>query len=299
MEFLRRLAEIRTPAGDLFFQLVTGLGQQTVLLIVLCILLWCVNKKLGYQMGFAFCLSGILVYGMKITFRISRPWILDSKFQPVDSAVPGATGYSFPSGHTQSGTALWGSLAYSKKISCVFRLLFLVILILVGFSRMYLGVHTPKDVLTSLLFTFLIIIISSWILKKNSGEVAIPITLIGCGILLFFYSFFLYQSGVITHSYVAGSGKIIGLSLGFAMGALVEHKLIKYTEKASLKEQLMKLITGFLLLFILQAFLWTILKGTFVAIVVRNFLLMFYIVAVYPGLFTMVQGKIHNKNQEK
>ena len=90
--------------------------------------------------------------GLKITFRIPRPWVLDPQFQAVPSAIPAATGYSFPSGHTQSGTALYGSLALSTKKKWQ-SIVAVLIFLLIAFSRMYLGCHTPKDVLTAMLIS--------------------------------------------------------------------------------------------------------------------------------------------------
>ena len=67
----------------------------------------------------------------------------------VEAAREAADGYSFPSGHTQSAATLFGTLAAWLRrgwltVACI------VMVLLVGFSRMYLGVHTPADVGTSL-----------------------------------------------------------------------------------------------------------------------------------------------------
>ena len=116
MDFLNLLSQYRTPAGDVFFQGITLLAQETFVVVVICWLFWCSNKKLAYCLGFTYFTSGLLVQGLKITFRVPRPWLLDPAFEPVASAVPGATGYSFPSGHTQSITALLGTLGlYTRK----------------------------------------------------------------------------------------------------------------------------------------------------------------------------------------
>ncbi len=99
MEFLHFLSQFRTDGGDIFFQLITYTAQELFVVGIICWLFWCSNKRLAYTLGFSYFTSGLLVQGLKITFRIPRPWILDPSFQPVPSAVPGATGYSFPSGH--------------------------------------------------------------------------------------------------------------------------------------------------------------------------------------------------------
>ena len=115
MSFLWMLSEIRTPIGIQFFQFITYLGQEMLPVIVICALYWCCNKKLATTIGLTYVTSGICVQGLKITFRIPRPWALDSDFQPVESAVGAATGYSFPSGHTQSAVSLFAPLAFAAK----------------------------------------------------------------------------------------------------------------------------------------------------------------------------------------
>ena len=154
MEFLHFLSQFRTDGGDILFQLITYTAQELFVVGIICWLFWCSNKRLAYTLGFSYFTSGLLVQGLKITFRIPRPWILDSSFQPVASAVPGATGYSFPSGHTQSITALFGTAALHFR-KHLHQILCFVVIFLVGFSRMYLGCHTPKDVIVSFSLSFL------------------------------------------------------------------------------------------------------------------------------------------------
>ena len=70
--------------------------------------------------------------------------MLDPDFSIVESARAGATGYSFPSGHTQNAFSSFGCLGMWAKGG--WRALCFAIVVLIGFSRMYLGVHTPLDV---------------------------------------------------------------------------------------------------------------------------------------------------------
>ena len=157
MDFLRLLAEYRNPSATALFQVFTWLGEELFVVAVLCMLYWCVHKGLAYRLCLVYFISGLAVQVLKITFRIDRPWMLDPDFLPVQSAMATATGYSFPSGHTQSATALFGSLLFlaagrqwkcsrQKAAACF---LCAAAIAAVGLSRMYLGVHTPKDVMVS------------------------------------------------------------------------------------------------------------------------------------------------------
>ena len=115
MTILRLLENIRTPFGEQFFQLLTYFGEELLVIVVICSLYWCFNKKAAYRIGLIYFTAGLTVQVLKITFRIPRPWVLDSDFKAVESAIPAATGYSFPSGHTQSGTCLYAPLAAQAK----------------------------------------------------------------------------------------------------------------------------------------------------------------------------------------
>ena len=158
MSFLWLLSDLRTPFFNGLMQLITYIGQELVIIAVICALYWCVDKRFAYLLGFTYFTAGLGIQTLKITFRIPRPWILDPDFQAVKSALPGATGYSFPSGHTQGATALFFPLALKVKQKAL-KALFIFMFLLIGFSRMYLGCHTPKDVLVSMLFTIIISLI--------------------------------------------------------------------------------------------------------------------------------------------
>lgn len=155
MTFLWLLEGIRTPFLNKLMQFITYFGQELIIIAVICTLYWCVDKRFAYLMGFTYFSAGLCVQTLKITFRIPRPWILDPDFHAVESAVPGATGYSFPSGHTQGATCLFFPLALKARQIWI-KFLCILAFLMIGFSRMYLGCHTPLDVLTSMALSIII-----------------------------------------------------------------------------------------------------------------------------------------------
>ena len=150
MSFLIWLESIRFPFMDWFMALITHLGEETFFILAALIVFWCWDKYHGYYLLFIGLCGTVINQFLKILFRIPRPWVLDPEFEIVESARAEATGYSFPSGHTQSATTLYGGFARMVKQNWL-RILGIALVVLVAFSRMYLGVHTPKDVLVSLL----------------------------------------------------------------------------------------------------------------------------------------------------
>ena len=115
MDFLRLLEGIRSPLFNKIFQFVTYFGQELLIIAFICTLYWCVNKRFAYILGFTYFTAGLCVQTLKITFRIPRPWVIDPNFHPVESAVPAATGYSFPSGQHRGQPLFLLPLPFTRK----------------------------------------------------------------------------------------------------------------------------------------------------------------------------------------
>ena len=158
MEILRFLEGIRNPFLDSFFSLVTHLGEETFFIVLGIVFFWCVNKKEGYYILSVGFIGTILNQFLKLLFRIPRPWVKDENFTIVESARSEATGYSFPSGHTQSSVGVFGPIARYEKAKWL-RIICVALCVLVPLSRLYLGVHTPLDVGVSLVIALILIFV--------------------------------------------------------------------------------------------------------------------------------------------
>lgn len=295
MDFLNLLAQYRTPLGDAFFQAITLLAQETFVVVVICWLFWCSNKKLAYCLGFTYFSSGLLVQGLKITFRVPRPWLLDPNFQPVASAVPGATGYSFPSGHTQSITALLGTLGFYTKKKPLRFLCFLFVF-LVGFSRMYLGCHTPQDVLVSFGVSIVCVFLCYHFLYKKeyfkNRESLVSVFMGIVCVVLLGYTLFLYKSGAIEFHYAQDCIKACGAGAAFSLGYYLTETYIPFTPPDSFHGQALRFIIGIAVTLLLQAGLKPIIGQSLAASFIRYFLVVFWIITVYPYVFYKKGKKI-------
>ena len=145
MQLLYALAKLRTPFLDTVLGALTNCGGEIVFMAVAIIVFWCVSKSCGYYMLTVGFVGTIVNQFLKLVFRIPRPWVKDPDFRIVESARAEATGYSFPSGHTQNVFASFGCLGRWTKRTWL-RVVCAVVIVLTAFSRMYLGVHTPLDV---------------------------------------------------------------------------------------------------------------------------------------------------------
>jgi len=146
MEFLYMLESIRFPILNELMLLITRLGEETAFLVAAMVVFWCVDKRKGYYVMAVGFIGTMLNQFLKLAFRVPRPWILDENFSIMEAAREAASGYSFPSGHSQSAVGTFGAIARTTENKWI-RYVCIAVMVLVPFSRMYIGVHTPLDVL--------------------------------------------------------------------------------------------------------------------------------------------------------
>lgn len=289
MTFLWRLEGVRTPFLDKLMQLITYLGQEIIIIAVICALYWCVDKRFAYLLGFTYFTAGLCVQSLKITFRIPRPWVLDPEFTAVKSALPGATGYSFPSGHTQGAVCLFFPLSLkARKIwvkgLCIFGFL------TIGFSRMYLGCHTPKDVLVSMLLSLLISAViwkyQAFLLDDSRYLRQIAGILIVISLAVAAYSLILAGNGTIETKYAVDCCKASGAGLGFAIGWYIERTRMNFDSHTDrLISQILKLVIGLACTLLIKEGFSVIFGSSILAKMSEYFILVLWVVVIYPYIF--------------
>jgi len=296
MEALRAIAEWRTPFLDQLFLVLTKLGEEAIVIAAVAVLYWCISKKMAYGVGFAYFFSGIAVNTLKITCRIDRPWILDPTFQVVEGAKGHATSYSFPSGHTQSATALYGSLGMTARNKWL-RILFWLCVPIVGFSRMYLGVHTPADVLVGFGVTVAFVLLFAVFyhtdrmgLKLFAAAGAV-LALFGIGSLC--WALYLHAEGIIAYDYAEDISKMVGAAIGFAIGCPAEMAFVRFSTKTEkLWHQAVKLAVGIGVTLGLKAGLkplFALIAGeSLVFDALRYGIVILWVVLIWPAIFSRV-----------
>ena len=262
MQFLYFLESIRTPVLNELMLLITQLGEETAFLVAALILFWCVDKKRGYYILSVGFFGTITNQFMKLWFRIPRPWVLDENFKILEQAREAATGYSFPSGHTQSAVGTFGGIAYTTKNKwlCVAAI---TVAVLVPFSRMYVGVHTPLDVSVAILMAVAFIFLLKPIVYGKDGK---NIALLLCVMIvltvafLCFVEFYSFPQDVDAHNLASGQKNaytLLGALSGLIVVYIVDSKWLNFSEKAVWWAQIVKVLVGLLLVLAVKSGLKT------------------------------------------
>lgn len=290
MEILYWLENIRCPFLTELMLLITRFGEETAFLVAALIVFWCIDKNKGYYlMAVGFC-GTILNQFLKLLCKIPRPWVLDPEFNAVEEAIPAATGYSFPSGHSQSSVGVFGGLALTGR-NKVLRWIFIAIAVLVPFSRMYLGVHTPADVLVGSMSALALVFLFRFV---NDGKHIKPV-LLGMAALavayLIFAQFIIDPANMDTYNYTHGvqnAYTLMGAIFGMVVVYFVDEKWVHFEVKAIWWAQILKMLGGLLLVLAVKVGLKTPLNGIFgdyPGRAVRYFLIVLVAGCVWPLTF--------------
>lgn len=300
MQFLYLLESIRNPVLDAFFSLITLLGDETLFIAIAIAVFWCVNKRTGYYLLTVGFFGTLLNQFLKIVCRVPRPWVRDPNFTIVESAREAAAGYSFPSGHTQSITGSMGCLARVSRKTAV-RVVCITIIALTAFSRMYLGVHTPADVGTSLVIGTVLVFALYPLFEKSRENPGVMLGVVGvltaCSLIyVIFVECFPWSADLDPHnleSAVKNGYTLLGCGLAMLLSYYVESRYINFDEKATWQGQLLKLVLGFAIVLGIKAGFKPLLESVLPAMPARSlryFLMVIFAACIWPMTFPWFSG---------
>lgn len=296
MDILYALEKIRTPFWNGVMSAVTQLGGEVIFIVAAVVVFWCVSKWEGYYlMTIAFC-GTVLNQFLKLICRVPRPWVRDPNFTIVESARAEATGYSFPSGHTQNAVGLFGGMARWGGRRWV-RLGLTALALIIAFSRMYLGVHTPADVGVSLVLAAALVL-GLYPLMRRAQEkprymgYVLAAMLVVSGAFVVFVETCGFPADMDAENLASGIGnawKMLGAVAGMTLAWLLDRRYIHFETQAVWWVQVIKVVVGMALLLAiksgLKAPLLALLGHEGLAGGVRYFLLVLVAGAVWPLVF--------------
>ena len=295
-----------------FFSKMTFLGELNTVLVIMALIYWAVDKELGTYLLMGWSGNRFVNGALKITACAYRPWIRDSRIIPYGNSKVTATGYSFPSGHTMNAASVFGGCAVRNDMPAFLRIISLILVLLVAVSRMFLGVHTPQDVLVGtvagMLEMFLIFKLMKWIETHPEKDWIVALSGIGLFIILAVYAAVKpYPVDYDADGKILVDGakmandtfKGVGWGTAFLTGWIMERRFIKFSTDIPFLERLVRIVTGLLCFYIISLIIVPLLKtwipgpaGT----IISCFTQMFFIAFIFPCLFKVFR-KVSSNHQ--
>ena len=269
LEILRHIQSIANPFFDFLFQLITMCGEQIVLISIISIIYWALDKKFGEYIAYSVLTSVLLNNAVKDIFKMKRP-IGEEGIRTLREKT--ATGYSFPSGHTQSSASFYGAMAIYLKKKAMY-IIATIMIILIGFSRLYLGVHYPKDVIVGGILGVLTSLICYKLYNRFENKM-----------LLYVITFIVFIPAL-TFEHSADFIKGMGTYLGFVIGMYIEKKYVNFSIEGSTTVKVIRVLLGILILLVLQVGLKAIFPSETIFSFIRYALISFVGIGIYPMIF--------------
>ncbi len=306
MAVLEFFESIRTGFGDLFFSTVTHLGEETMVIVIGLIFFWCVNKREGYYLLTIGLMGTVVNQFLKLLCRVPRPWVKHPDFTIVESARAEATGYSFPSGHTQTSVGIFGGIARWHKQTRL-RIVAIAVCVLVPLSRLYLGVHTPWDVGVSTLIALVMVFGLYPLMHKAADKpttmrvLLLIMAALAAGYLAF-VSLYHFPADIDQSNYqhgVKNAYTMLGCLLGLVVVFEIDHRFIRFdTATNRWWVQPLKLIVGIIPLLAIKAGL----KAPLHALMGEGYLadgLRYFIIVLFAGCVWPLTFPLWNKIGQK
>ncbi|HFU7054014.1 TPA: phosphatase PAP2 family protein [Bacillus cereus] len=238
MLFLEWMTSLEGSVLTTFFKLVSSIANETLYLIIISILYWCVSKRKAFHMIVMLCFSGYMGLVVKEFMKIPRPYTYDGIQALYEKS---AAGYSFPSTHVQLATTFWGSfmILCKKRIIWIIGIIFII---LVTTSRLYLRVHWLSDIIGAVLISVIVVYLYTKVTVKLSDRKFILLQ----RIVLVFSLIMYFMTDQIDNF------KLLGVLTGSTIGIMLENHFIKMNENNNLKMQVIKTVLGLSVMLIMQ-----------------------------------------------
>lgn len=232
-DFLIWLQGFETPVLTKFFSFVSDLIAPIPLSVIAIIVYWCISKKKGICLAMSVVTAVTVNTTLKLIFKVPRPFNVSEEIKRMDDTE----GFSFPSGHSQQAGTLGRFLFGATDKRWLGITLWVLVALIVGTSRMYLGMHTPLDVLCGIVLgvviTEAVIYFVNLSDEKNKPYLLHLITVVS-GISMVFTGF---DKDLVT---------MTALSFGAVTGYMTDVKFISYNTPSGWKNKILAGVIGLL-----------------------------------------------------
>lgn len=279
LDFLKWLEGIRTPFLNTVFEAVSLFGEDVLLIVLMACLYFAFDKKLAQKIFWITACSLGANCILKNTVRLPRPFSKGIACVRPETA----TGYSFPSGHTQNAATWSATLAFHFKKRAI-TVFCIVLTVLMALSRLYLGAHFPSDVLVGATLGIGCAALSNWLYTRLANK-----TTLHFGLLLLLTPFFVFYLCKPDAQY-ADFFKLYGLALGFTLAVPFESHFVQFECKTTTGKRIARIVIGVLLALAIKEilkklFICEILQFSLLLDALRYFALAFTLLALWPWCF--------------
>ena len=309
IDFLLFLQNIRIghfEIFDKFFLSITIFGEFWLPTLICAIVYWCVDLRAGMYLFSLEGINALLAHLLKMIACVYRPWVLSDKLHPSELAMPYAKGYSCPSGHSAMSSSVLGGVAFLKRKNLLVCTLLIGLILLIGFSRMWLGVHTPQDVLFGLTIGFILIFAVNKIIdwaENNTNRylyLAVIIDIFAIIALIYICYFNTYRVDYINGELLVNPYKqiyttvvVYAFILGLLNGCFLCRRFFPFNpKKGTLKNRIIRgLVGGILIALVLKYIIaFVIMNGFSLKIAIIPMLITgLFITLFYPMIFTKIE----------
>lgn len=261
---LQQLRESLPGFVEKFFVLLSYIGDGPALVALVLVVYWCVDKKAGQFSLVAFSAGNFISQLLKNIVCAYRPWVRDAAIVPAADAIEGAGGYSFPSGHVTGTATSLGSFAWlARKNHKWITVVCVIVILLMMFSRNFLGVHTPQDVLVALLIALIMIALTqaffNWIERydalmpgHNKDIVVMVVVLVLCVASIALVMLKPYPMDYVEGQLLVdpitmqkGSFEAAGIFAGAAIAWVLERRLVGFdTDGLDMRRRVVRGVVG-------------------------------------------------------
>lgn len=239
LSLMSTLRSLSNNVLDKLFSIITYLGEPYVIIAVVVIVYFYIDRKLGEKVAFTMIVSNAINNIIKPIACVVRPFNHPAcDFTPYAGALESATGYAFPSGHTQIAATTYPLVGkLTKKTGLL--ILGIILTILVGISRVWLGVHYPTDVLVGLilglLFSLILFNVFDKIWDNEKTKNIIFYTTLGVSLIALIVISIVNPNGDIADLY-----KSVFLYGGFILAIKLAQKTVPFTSTQSKKIRIIR-----------------------------------------------------------